>query len=621
MAEDIEQQGLRASLVRIFGGVPEKQAREWAAQAAKDAFQEAFDLTGEDEPVVYTSDGRPIRLGYRQLEQTPRDLSSISQEKANEAAYRLWNTNPLAKALVEIILDYVLGDGATIQAEDEDVAEALREFWKDPVNDFDGHGAESYVRELSLFGEQILLAFVRDGADIGIVADGRLRLGPVDPNQIASIITHPKNHRDVLAVRLKSQAGGINDGPIFKVIRAESAHGAEEGVRDLAEYRKLVNRVEKAMGREEGEGTSGRITEAALDRKEINRRLKEGKEWRLEELKTKDGKIIPGTGRMTEAKDPLNDVAFDGECFLFQVNKLSTGIRGRGDLLPLIDWLDRYDQLFFDAAEHVQLLNTFVWDLLVKGGSEGATEVEKNLSYQAKKVRGAKSNSVFAHNENIELDAKNPDLKTGDIEVMIRALRIFIAGGLRVPEHWLAEGRMSNRATARSAGEPTRRMLSRRQAFVKNMFTRICQYQIDVLVALGQLPEEVSQLDDEGNVTGKTVPARAAFTVQMPDIDVSDTEAASQALSNVANAIFRLDVINMIPARSALELIASVAKLLGVEVDVEKGLAALEGKGEETDALKKLLVGLDREIPDIPASEENGREPSGMTEPTAEEAG
>jgi len=621
MSESIEQRGLRAALVRIFGGVPAEEAAARAREAAKQGFQEAYDLSGEDEPVVYTSDGRAIKLGYRQLEQTPRDLSSLSQEKANEAAYRLWNTNPLAKALIEIILDYVLGDGAVIQAEDEDVAEALRAFWEDPVNDFDGHGAESYVRELALFGEQLLLAFVRDGVDIGIVADGRLRLGPVDPNQIASIITHPLNRKDVLAVRLKSTTGGIDDGPIFKVIKAESAAGTEEGMRDLAEYRKLVNRVEKAMGREEGEGTSGRITEAALDRKEINRRLKEGKEWRLTEFRTKDNKPIPGTGRVMEVKEPVLDEVFDGECFLFQVNKLSTGIRGRGDLLPLIDWLDRYDQLFFDAAEHVQLLNTFVWDLEVEGGTEGAAETEKNLSYQAKKVRGAKPNSVFAHNQNIKLSAKNPDLKTTDVEVMIRALRIFIAGGMRVPEHWLSEGRSQNRATAREMGEPTHRMLSRRQAFVQRMFMRMCQYQIDVLVALGQLPEEVSRLDNEGKMTGDTVLAREAFKIKMPDINISDTRAASQALQSVAQAIFRLDIINLIPARAALELVAVVSDMLGVKVDVEAGLAALEGKDAETNALANLLKGLDREIPDVPAGEENGREPGGMTEPTAEEAG
>jgi hypothetical protein len=612
MATVTEQRGLRAALVRIFGGVPAKEADA----RAKRALQEGFDMGGEDEPVVYTADGRPIKLGYRQLEQTPRDLSNISQEKANEAAYRLWNTNPLAKALIEIILDYVLGEGATIQAEDEDVAEALRAFWEDPVNDFDGHGSESYVRELALFGEQLFLAFVRDGADIGVVADGRLRLGPVDPNQIASIITHPLNRTDILAVRLKSHTGGIDDGPIYKVIHAESAGGVEEGVRDLAAYKQLVDRVENAAK----DGFNARVTEDARMRKGIDRRLKEGKEWRLTELKTKDGERILGTGRMTEAKDPLENVAFDGECFLFQVNKLSTGIRGRSDLLPQIDWLDRFDQLFFDAAEHVQILNTFVWDLTVEGGSEGATETEKNLTYQAKKVRGAKPNSAFAHNEKITLEAKNPDLKTADIETMVRALRIFISGGMRIPEHWLAEGRQSSRATAREMGEPAHRMLSRRQAFVQRMFTRMCQYQIDVLVALGLLPKEVPQIDDDGEATGETIPSREAFNVKMSEINISNTAVASKALLDVAQGIFQLNVAGQMPARPALELIASVAELLGVELDVQAALDTLEGSDQEKDALANLLKGLDQEIPDVPAGEENGREPGGRTEPTVEEA-
>jgi hypothetical protein len=619
MATEISQGGLRASLIRIFGGVPAAEAAARAKEAAKQGMQEAFDMTGEDEPVIYTSDGQAIKLGYRQLEQTPRDLSSVSQEKANEASYRLWNTNPLAKALIEIVLDYVLGDGATIQAEDEDVADALRGFWEDPVNDFDGDGAESMVRELALFGEQLFLAFVRDGAEDGFVADGRLRIGPVDPNQIASIITHPLNRRDVLAVRLKSESGGLDDGPIFKVIRAESAGGAEEGVRDLEAYKLLVDVVEGAAK----EGHHARITEAARKRRGIDRRLKEGKEWRLEPLRTSKGnQEIIGTGRMVEVDQLVQNAEFDGECFLFQVNKLSTGIRGRSDLLPLIDWLDRYDQLFFDGAEHVQLLNTFLWDLTVEGGSEGSDELEKNLGHQARKVRGAKPNSVYAHNEGVTLEAANPDLKTGDIQTMLRALRVFIAGGLRVPEHWLAEGGFTNRATAREMGEPTHRFLSRRQAFVQRMFMRMCQYQIDVLVALGHLPPEVSQLNEEGESTGEVVPTREAFDIAMPDINISDTRAASQALMNVANAIFRLDVIDMIPARSALELVAAVAELLGVEVDVEAGLEALEGKEKEKDALANLLKGIDPfGTEEEDAASDNGRERSpGRTEPAAEEA-
>jgi hypothetical protein len=592
----------------------EGDARGLARRAAKEAFREALDYSGEDEPPLSTSDGRAIRLGYRTMQTTPRDLSSISQERANEASYRLWNTNPLAKSLIEIMVDYVLGDGATIQAEDPAVDEALRAFWDDPVNDLDGGGAEAMVRELSLFGEQLILAFVRDGADLGVVADGRLRLGPVDPNMIAGIVCHPDNRHDVLAVRLKTDAGQLSGGKLFKVIRAEDAGGVEQGARDLEAYRALVVRVEQAQEA----GFGARLTESALRRHEVDRRLKAGREWQLRER-------AGGTAVLEPAGELLTDAEFAGECFLFQVNKISTGIRGRSDLLPLIDWLDRYDQLFFDVAEHAQLLNMFVWDLQVEGGTEAAAEPEKNLIHQAQKIRGAKPNSIYAHNEKVKLEPKNPDLKTGDSETILRALRVFISGGMRVPEHWLAEGGYTNRATAREMGEPTHRMLRRRQAFVERMLTRICQYQIDVLVALGHLDADIPETDQDGKETGETTPAREAFTVVLPDVNVSDTRAASQALVNVSNAVFRLHAIGLLPDRPALELVAAMAQMLGVDIDVDKGLEALQGDKAAASSLADLLKGMDKDElddeqgVDVGTEDEAEPSPDGRPAPVQEE--
>jgi hypothetical protein len=599
--------GIGARIVQALGGVTEDQLTAERTAGYWSGMREAFEMSGEDEPVLFTSDGKPIGLGYKQLKKEPRDLSGISQERANSAAYRLWNTHPLAKAIIEILVDYILGDGPTFQYESEDVEEALTEFWNDPVNDMDG-GLESFVRELSLFGEQLFLAFVQDGTDIGVVLDGRLRLGPVDPNQIAAIVTHPQNKRQMLAVRLKDENGDLENGPLFKLITAEDASGALQGQRDLAEYRQLVNTVEK-----HGEkGHNVRVTEGAIERRGITRRLKEGQEWRLVEQES-------GRAKMVKAEELLKNAAFAGECFLFQVNKISTGVRGRGDLLPMIDWLDRFDDLFFDAAEHVQLLNQFVWDLEVKGGSETSSDPETNLIHQANKIKDAKPNSAYAHNENVALEAKNPDLKSPDLQVLLRQMRVFISGGQRIPEHWIAEGGFTNRATAREMGEPSHRMLRRRQNFVQDMVTRICQYQIDVKVALGLLDAEVQPVAEDGEKKGEPIPARDAFSITMPDINVSDTRAASQAFLNIANAVTRLSIANMLPEKPAVELLAIVAELLGVEIDVEAVLEDLAADEKERKAMADLIGGFDKEDDeDAAANRDNGR---GDGEEVAEPAG
>jgi hypothetical protein len=304
--------------------------------------------------------------------------------------------------------------------------------------------------------------------------------------------------------------------------------------------------------------------------------------------------LVPDDGagriRMEAVKpDEIQTILPTGECFLFQVNKISTGVRGRSDILRMIDWLDRFDQLFFDGAEHVSLLNMFSWDLEIKGGTATNQNKDLDLTYQASRVAKLRPGSVYAHNENASVEPKNPDLKTQEVETIIRDLRVLISGGMRIPEHWLGEGSRANRATAEVMGEPTFRMLTRRQAFVRGMLRKMCQFQIDVAVALGILPEEIDVLDETGTATGKKKPSRKAFNVDMPDINVEDTSIATRSFASIAQAIATLKTMNLLTKHDAMELIAAVAKLVGVNIDVERAMKDLEGEDGATGmALKDL---------------------------------
>lgn len=572
----------RERLITWMGGVTRAELNGVRGRSFEAGIEAA--TTGDDEPAQEFGK-RTIRRGYRQTDATPRDLSNWSQERAIEAAYRLWNTNPLAGALTEIVVDYVVGDGVTVTAANPEVQAVLDRFLQDPVNDLlgpkgaTGSGLDALVRELGLFGELLVLTFPRDGADVGIRGDGRVRIGTVDPSNIHSIITDARNPRDILAVRLKDKAGG-EKGPVYRLVRAEHAGGILEGRRDLKSYRENVGRA-----REANVETSDTVI-GAINRMTI-RPLK-GKEWIVSETANREMQV-------REAKESEAEAfATDGECFFFQVNKISTGVRGRPDMLRMIDWLDRFDQLFFDGAEHVALLNLFAWDLQIEGGTADSPEPERNLTQQARKVAGMKPGSVYAHNEKATLEAKNPDLKTQDLETIVRQLRVLIAGGSRFPEHWLGEGGYTNRATASEMGQPTYRMLTRRQAVVQMMLTRLCQYQIDVAVGLGELPEMVEILDDDGEPKEEPMKARDAFEVIMPDINAEDTGLAARAFATVAMSVAPLVVGQLLPKKTALELLASAAALLGVEIDIDKALEEAEGGlgGMSADELKGLIKSL-----------------------------
>jgi hypothetical protein len=558
---------------------------------------------GNDEKKqLTTADGKVIGTGYKPISSTPRDLSGWSQEKAIDAAYRLWNTNPLAGALIEIVVDYVVGEGIKVTAEDEAVQKVLDKFLSDPVNDLIGEdgsvgsGLEGMVRELSIFGEQLILTFVRDGSDIGVVGDGRVRIGTVDPKQIHSVITDTNNAKDILAVRLKGSGAG--DGPLYKVIRSSGAGEILEGKRNFKKYKETINKAHNKKGTE-------RNLEAIKQAMPDLEPPIAGKEYIVSDAE--DLRTLRMEAAKSEEKRSMQPT---GECFLFQVNKISTGVRGRPDILRMIDWMDRFDQLFFDGAEHVAILNAFAWDLEIKGGTADNQNKELNLTTQARIVSKLRSGSVYSHNENATLEPKNPDLKTQDVETIIRDLRVLISGGARIPEHWLGEGSRANRATAEVMGEPTFRMLTRRQAFVRNMLRKMCQYQIDVAVALGVLPEVVKIKDENGNDTKQIKPTRQAFSVDMPDINVEDTSIATRSFATVAQAVAPLVAMNLLTRYDAMVLIAAVAKLVGVNINVEKALEELQNDisgatGQTLQDIKDLIDSLkDDSSEEEPGSEE-----------------
>ena len=583
MAENTIRQRILAAL----GGVPVSDVEQKIEQARRRAFEagrEAADVNA-DEPVLRDSSGAPIAQGYSEQGAKKRDLSAISQEKAIEASYRIWQTNPLGNALTEIIVDYVVGDGIQVVSDNDDVREVIERFIDDPANNLQENGFEEIARELSLFGEQVILLFPRYGND-DMLADGLVRYGTVDPSMIKSIVTHPENNRDVYAVRLKDVGG--QPGKLYMVLRDEqdAAGNMREGAIKLAEYANAV-----------------RVSEAHVDVSSLTRRVPaNAREW----LVYGDD---AGRLRVREADSSPAGEQYDGQCILAQVNKLSTGTRGRPDLLPELDWLDQMDTVFFDGVEHVALLNLFAWDLLVEGGSGDSPDPDTNLTIQAQRVARLKTRSVYAHNEGVTLTAVTPDLKTAELETIARSLRIFIAGGARIPEHWLAEGGYTNRATAQEMGQPTFRMLTSRQRVLRGVYTRMIQYAIDVAVSLGQLDEYVTVETEAGT---EKVKARDAFTVIMPEINVADTDSVSMALLRVTQSVISGIAAKVLPRSTGIELLSRLLGMLGIDADpqeMEDEIAEMSGvpfseigdgggaANDIADMVADVIAQLERETP------------------------
>lgn len=137
-----------------------------------------------------------------------RDLSPLTKTRMREIAYFLWRSNPLANRAVELPLAYILSDGIRLSVDDEETQGWIDAFWHDPINRM-SINLPKMMRELALYGEQCWPAFVNG-------VSGAVRLGYLDPEQIATVVRDPDNGRQPIGIVTKrTQKGEVRR---FKVI-------------------------------------------------------------------------------------------------------------------------------------------------------------------------------------------------------------------------------------------------------------------------------------------------------------------------------------------------------------------------------------------------------------------
>lgn len=183
----------RGKIVNFFAG--KLIDREVAAQ------REGLVRLAKDIQESQSSIERELQ-GFRRMTATTRDLSPIEQDRMIEIATYLFQRNPLAKRLIEMIKGHVIGTGPTWKANDEAVSDVISNFWYDPANNMDLYTG-TRARELSLFGELILPAWVSKDT-------GKVRLGYIDPEMIKDIEVNKFNTQLVEKVILKSAVAGEN---------------------------------------------------------------------------------------------------------------------------------------------------------------------------------------------------------------------------------------------------------------------------------------------------------------------------------------------------------------------------------------------------------------------------
>ncbi len=133
---------------------------------------------------------------YRRLTgSTSETLSPLQQDRVLGLARYLYEGNPVARRVIELTKDFVIGDGFTLSSPIPEIQEVLTRFWDDPISNLELTQHQKAL-ELGLFGEQIWPVFVNE-------ISGHVRLGMIDPADVGTVYHDPENKTIPVGVTLR----------------------------------------------------------------------------------------------------------------------------------------------------------------------------------------------------------------------------------------------------------------------------------------------------------------------------------------------------------------------------------------------------------------------------------
>src|SRR5579871_1505560 len=204
------------------------------------------------------------------------------------------------------------------------------------------------------------------------------------------------------------------------------------------------------------------------------------------------------------------------EVMQFAIHKVSNAKRGTSDLATLLPWLRRYKDWLTDRVRLNKYKTAFLWDVKLLGADAKAIEL-KRMQYAYPPEPG----SVIIHNESEIWSAVKPEISANDAQSDGRAIKLMIAAGAGVPEHYLADGDNANRATAAEMSLPTLLKFQRRQQVMEHLLRVVLDRVIVEAKRAGSLPVGVDE----------------AYTITFPELKIADNLVLAQAAATLMGAL------------------------------------------------------------------------------------
>lgn len=246
----------------------------------------------------------------------------------------------------------------------------------------------------------------------------------------------------------------------------------------------------------------------------------------------------------------LREQMVDGQCFLLQINCMSSELLGTSDLFNIADHLEAYEQMMMDSAEKYAQYNAFYYDVTVEGADNEELEKNRRL-YSPPRTGGS-----FIHNEKIRSVPVAPSLQANDSESASRFHRRHILGAKGMPNHWYADPEGSNRATADAMDRPTLKRFEKRQAHAKGVLNTIADFVISSAMDARYL----------------NVPEDEAYDYEISTPPLSDKDVAklSTMLRDVSTSLTVAQNSRWIDQKDAARMFAFCTAMLGFEYNPDE---------------------------------------------------
>ena len=246
-----------------------------------------------------------------------------------------------------------------------------------------------------------------------------------------------------------------------------------------------------------------------------------------------------------------------GNCFFFAINHPPNSPRGRSDFLTLFDWIDSLERYGYNYLERSEGLLNYVWDVVLKGMNED--QIREWLRDNPAPEPG----SMRAHNESVEWKAVAPDIKAHDHSKGFDMGKSFVMGAFGRPDSWFGAGGKAYQTEAEQFGQVPIKDLEERQLYIKNVLTRLFQFQVDQAVIAGRLSEEK---------------AGSGFVVNMPKISKKDMTKLVNGVPQLATALTIAEDKGWIAHDTATRVFAMVAGQLGMKIDADEEMRKAKKK-------------------------------------------